>query len=172
MKVDLVRAHDDDRGFIQDLGRLYVYEIARTFGPDPEWAIDRDWLYDADDFGNYWLDGSHAFLIHADSAIAGFCLIDHYSIVPDIDWNMGEFFVLGPYARRGVGRKAAVSAFARFPGFWQVTQAPWNKPAVAFWRRVIGDFTGGRFDERAMTETRRNDEPRNVMTFQSSPPQT
>lgn len=172
MNVELVRAGDDERGFIQDLGRLYVYEVARAFGPDPEWAIDRDWLYDADDFGSYWEDGNHPFLIRADEQIAGFCLIDRYEIVPGIDWNMGQFFVLGPHAGRGVGRRAAVDAFNRFPGRWQVTQVPGNDPAIAFWRRVIGDYTGGAYREQSLPDPRRDNEPRNVMTFVSPPSQT
>ncbi len=171
MNVELVSAGDDDRAFVQDLGRLYVYEIARAFGPDPEWAVDKDWLYDADDLGVYWRDGNHPFLIHADGRIAGFCLIDRYAIAPDITWNMGQFFVLGPYAGRGVGRRAAVLAFDRCPGRWQVTQVPGNDPAIAFWRRVIGDYSGGDFVEQAMPDPRRDDEPRNVMTFESPPRQ-
>ena len=157
--------------FIQDLGRLYVYEVARVFGPDPEWAVGRDWLYDADNFGDYWQDGNHAFLIHADSAVAGFCLIDHYRIAPDIDWNMGQVFVLGPYARHGIGRQAACLAFDRFPGLWQVTQVPGNDPAIAFWRRVIGDYAGGLYVEQTLPDSRRDNEPRNVMTFDSPPAQ-
>ncbi len=172
MKVELIVAGDDDRAFVQELGRLYVYEIARVFGPDPEWAIGKDWLYDADDFGTYWQDGNHAFLITADDQIAGFCLIDHYEIAPGIDWNMGQFFVLGPHTGRGVGRQAATAAFARFPGRWQVTQVPGNDPAIAFWRRVIDDYTGGGFLEQSLPDTRRDDEPRNVMTFESPASQT
>jgi predicted acetyltransferase len=169
VNVELIAAGPGDRAFIQDMGRLYVYEIARAFGPDPEWAISADWLYDAEDLGDYWQDGNHAFLIHADGRVAGFCLIDRHEIAPGIDWNMGQFFVLGPYAGHGVGRQAATQAFDRFPGLWQVTQIFGNDPAIAFWRRVIGDYTGGRFDERTLPDLRRGDEARNVMTFQSPP---
>jgi predicted acetyltransferase len=169
MNVELVAAGAGDRAFIQGLGRLYVYEIARAFGPDPEWAISPDWLYDAEDFGDYWQDGNHAFLIHADSRVAGFCLIDRHEIAPGIDWNMGQFFVLGPYAGHGIGRRAAFQAFDRFLGLWQVTQIPGNDPAIAFWRRIIGDYTGGRFEERSLPDLRRGDEARNVMTFKSPP---
>jgi predicted acetyltransferase len=169
MNVELVAAGLDDRAFVQDMGRLYVYEIARAFGPDPQWAISPDWLYDAEDLSDYWNDGNHAFLIHADGDVAGFCLIDRHEIAPDIDWNMGQFFVLGPYARHGIGRRAAIQAFDRFPGLWQVTQVFGNDPAIAFWQRVIGDYARGRFEERSLPDLRRGSEPRNVITFKSSP---
>ena len=170
MNVELVAARDGDRAFVQDLGRLYVYEIARVFGPDPEWAIGPDWLYDAEDFSEYWQDGNHAFLIHADGSVAGFCLIDRHRIAPAIDWNMGQFFVLGPYARHGIGRRAAGLVFDRFPGLWQVTQVPGNDPAIAFWRRVIGDYARGRFEEHILPDQRRGHEPRNVITFRAGRP--
>ncbi len=169
MNVELATATDDDRAFIQDLGRFYVYEIARVYGQDPNWKIGRNWLYDADDFSGYWQEGNHPYLIHVNGEIAGFCLIDRHRIAPDIDWNMGQFFVLGPYARRGIGRTAALLAFNRYPGLWQVTQVPGNDPAIAFWRRIIGDHTQGRYDESTLPDTRRNDEPRNFITFRSPP---
>lgn len=171
MNVELVRACENDRAFVQDIARFYVYETARVVGPDPEWAVDRDWLYDARDYGYFWDDGNHPFLIHADGDVAGFCLIDRFAIVPGIDWNMGEFFVLGPYGRRGIGRQAATQAFRRFPGQWQVSQVPWNTPAIAFWRRVIGDYTGGDVVEQSLPDPRGDYPSRNVMTFESPPHQ-
>ena len=45
----LVEATRDDIGLVQDMARFYVYDIARQIGPDPEWAVGREWLYQADD---------------------------------------------------------------------------------------------------------------------------
>ena len=61
---------------------------------------------------------------------------------------MAQFFVLRKYRRRGVGRAAACELFSALPGRWQVGQMPLNLPAQAFWRRVIGACTGGRFVEQ------------------------
>ena len=38
------------------------------------------------------------------------------------------------------------------PGRWEVGQMPRNTPAQAFWRRVIGEYTGGRFVEHTLDE--------------------
>ena len=35
----------------------------------------------------------------------------------------------------------------RFPGRWQVREIAANTPAHAFWREIIGRYTGGRFEE-------------------------
>jgi predicted acetyltransferase len=51
------------------------------------------------------------------------------------------------YQRRGIGRRFAVTLFDRFPGRWLVGQLPKNERAIAFWRKVIGDYTGGNFEE-------------------------
>jgi predicted acetyltransferase len=42
-----------------------------------------------------------------------------------------------------------VLAFDAFPGRWRVEQLRRNAAATAFWRQVIGTYTGGRFEEAA-----------------------
>ena len=62
---------------------------------------------------------------------------------------MAEFFVLRGERRRGIGRAAALALFERFGGRWEVAQLRDNGPARAFWRTVITEYTGGRYEERA-----------------------
>jgi predicted acetyltransferase len=52
-----------------------------------------------------------------------------------------------PYRRSGAGKQAATAVFRTFSGKWIVHQVPGNVPAQAFWRRVIGQFTGGQFED-------------------------
>lgn len=165
--VTLVPALRKDMPLIAVLSRFYTYDIARAVIPALDWPLTRDWLYDPGDWSFYWDEGNHPFLIEADGEIAGFCMIDHRAIAPTFDWNMGQFFVLGTMARRGIGRRAACLAFERFPGIWQVTQIPENQPAVAFWRSTIDGYTGGRFEEQVLPDPQEDGEPRNVMTFTS-----
>jgi len=60
---------------------------------------------------------------------------------------MSEFFVLRQYQRQAVGQAAACEAFDQFRGLWEVRQLLQNTSAVAFWRKVIGAYTRGRFSE-------------------------
>jgi predicted acetyltransferase len=53
-----------------------------------------------------------------------------------------------PMRRLGVGREAARLLFNRFQGQWLVPQSTRDRQAVEFWRRVIRDYTRGRFRER------------------------
>ena len=169
-EVVLVEATTDDIALVNELARLYLYDIARQIGPRDPWVAGHGWRTEQKDFSDAWSEGNHPFLIEAGGSLAGFCLVDRYALVPNVDWNMSQFFVLGPWARGGVGGRAAAAAFDRLRGHWQVMQIPENEAAVFFWRRVIDSFTGGAFEERLVPEPERDNALRNVMTFTSAPP--
>lgn len=59
----------------------------------------------------------------------------------------GEFFVLRKFRGAGVGERIARQLFDRFRGRWEVQRLARNTPALAFWRKVIGRYTDGRFQE-------------------------
>lgn len=65
-----------------------------------------------------------------------------------VDYRMAEFFVARTYRRRGVGRLAVELILNRFAGKWEITEYLRNPVAVAFWRRVVANYTHGRFQER------------------------
>ena len=52
------------------------------------------------------------------------------------------------YRRLGAGKEAATRLFDLFPGRWEVAVVAPNTGALAFWRQVIGEYTGGRYEER------------------------
>lgn len=57
-----------------------------------------------------------------------------------IDQALAEFFILRKYRRNGVGRRAANELLVRLPGTWELAVTDYNKPALGFWRRVVGDL--------------------------------
>ena len=166
-EIVLVKATRDHIALVNDLARFYLYDIARQIGPGEEWVASGAWMRERKDFSGSWEEGNHPFLIEVGGALAGFCLIDRYALVPDIDWNMSQFYVIGPWSGRGVGRRAAVAAFDRFEGRWQVMQVPENTAAIRFWRRIVGAYSKGDFEERVLPEPERGNALRNVMTFTS-----
>lgn len=49
--------------------------------------------------------------------------------------------------RRGFGKRFAWQVFDRFAGHWVVEEMRENLPAQRFWRKIIGEYTGGKFQE-------------------------
>jgi predicted acetyltransferase len=81
----------------------------------------------------------------------GFAMVARGGNSPDrspVDFRMAEFFVARTYRRRGIGRHAVDLILNRFAGRWEITEYLRNPVAVAFWRRVVANYTQGRFQER------------------------
>ena len=97
-------------------------------------------------------DSSHPLVILKDDRPVGFALVSRppRNQREQIDFCMAEFFVAASARRLGVGRDAARLIFNRFSGTWQVTEFLYNKPAVAFWRATVADYTSNQFNETRM----------------------
>ncbi len=81
----------------------------------------------------------------------GFAMVAHGSAGAGravVDYRMAEFFVMRAARRRGVGRSAVELILNRFAGRWEITEYLRNPVAVSFWRRVVANYTQGRYQER------------------------
>jgi predicted acetyltransferase len=67
---------------------------------------------------------------------------------PKRHYRLSEFFIRKPFRSRGVGRGAAMLIFARYAGEWTVPEQSRNPGAIRFWRRVVSEFTNGKFREK------------------------
>jgi len=167
MNVEVVEAAEEDRGLVENLAQLYAYDFSEIldFDVEPsgrfEGAALREWP----------TEQRRCYLIRADGRTAGFALVGMYSVVSDSTdvTDMNEFFVLRKYRRHGVGRTAAHKLFDLFPGRWEVREVGPNVAAQAFWREIIGDYTGGNYEEQ--TVEGRNG-PRPMQSFVSGGPRT
>lgn len=61
--------------------------------------------------------------------------------------DLCEFYVVPARRRQSWGRVFARQVFFLFPGSWEVKQITGAEHATAFWRKVIGEVTGGCFAE-------------------------
>lgn len=143
------------RPVLQNLFELYEHDFSEMTGDDvgPDGRFARADFWD----GVWQRPGAHHFLLKVDGRWAGFAwLVTGLSYVtPDADcvW-MDEFFILRKFRRRGWGERLATRLFDRFPGVWEVGEIPANTPAQAFWRRIIGRYTGGDFREVVLDDER------------------
>jgi predicted acetyltransferase len=93
---------------------------------------------------------SHPLIILKNDKPAGFALVSrpprHQR--QEVDFRMADFFITPRSRRLGIGRDAAALIFNRFAGTWEIVEFVYNKPAVQFWRAIVGAYTGGKFKER------------------------
>ncbi len=152
LKITLLPAPVEYKPVIENLARFYVYDLSRYSDNEPDWEFPEDGLYAADDvyfnFASFWCEpGSYPFIIRVQDELTGFVLVNKKGSMPDVDWYMSQFYVVARFQGKGVGREIARRIFDQFPGVWEVSQLPNNKPSIAFWRAVINEYTQGTYTE-------------------------
>ena len=148
MNVQVTAAGADDGACLAALLQLYAYDLSAILALD----VGADGR-----FGVPPLDGRGApFFVRVDGALAGFALVAERSRLSGdaAVRDMAEFVVLRRFRGRGVGEAAATALFDRFGGTWEVRQKRQNEPATAFWRRIIGRYTGDRFEDFLVDDER------------------
>ena len=137
-----------DRAWIEAAYHDYIHDLsAGATGVFPALDVtgqtERDLL-------SHWFRGDHAtpLVILREGSPVGFALVERVLAAGAPRWRMTEFFIRREERRRGLGREAAALIFTRFEGDWLVSESARNRAAVAFWRKVIGAWTRGRYRER------------------------
>lgn len=128
----IVPAGAAERPVIANLLQLYLYDMAEWFGTLPE-ASGR---YAHEILEEAW---ERPFLLAVAGRPAGFALLTRSCTIRPRSpcWYLAEFCVLRPWQRQGYGRQAMAQLFAAHPGAWEITWFDGNRPAAAFWPRVI-----------------------------------
>jgi [ribosomal protein S5]-alanine N-acetyltransferase len=162
MDVTLHKATRADLPVVKNLEAYYLHDMSEHLG----WACASDGRFEGcADLDSYWsAPGKHAFVLRAGDEPAGFVLILADGSDPASDFSVTDFFVLRKFRGRGVGERIARQLFDRFPGRWKVEQFAAHKPAVAFWRAVVGRYCRGRFEQKNMDS---QSGPLNVLLFRS-----
>lgn len=151
-EAQLIPATIADYATVQNMARFYVYDMSRECGPHyTGWECPADGLFECDDLKSYFIDPTRkAYLVKIADELAGFVLINKLDFLP-ASFNMGEFFILAKFQRKGIAEVVARQVFDLHKGTWSVGAIPMNKRALHFWRRVIGAYTGGDYMERLYT---------------------
>lgn len=162
MDVTLCKAIAGDLIVARNLSSYYIYDMSEHMG----WPCTTDGRFGGcDDLTSYWSDPKkHAFMFRAGEEPAGFALILADNAEPEIDFSVTDFFVLRKFRGKGAGQEMAHQLFKRFRGRWKIEQFAQNKPAVAFWTKVVNRYTRGRFEQQAGNSQWG---PMNVLLFSS-----
>jgi predicted acetyltransferase len=145
--TELTRIHAADQAeqvVLGNLLELYIHDMSESF---PFVQLGADGRFGYPDLAGYWTQPAQrfAFLIKEDGKVAGFALVTVGSPAakePDV-YDIAELFVLRGYRRSGVGRRAALRLWQQLPGEWTVRSSESNPGALAFWRDVVAELTGG-----------------------------
>ena len=154
MQIELIEIGSGQRPVLERLAQLYMYDFSEHAHGDVT-DEGRFPYMNLDEF--FRRDVHHEFFIRADGQLAGFALVYEGDAFRDPDervWWMEEFFVMRKYRKLGVGERVATQLFEKFGGTWEVGQVPTNTGAQAFWRKVIGRYTGGDYEEFVLDDER------------------
>ena len=137
------QARADEQHVVANLMELYLHDLSEFWDHDVDAQGRFGYALDG-----YWRLPTHAaFVFRVNGQYAGFALVNDDVCRAGNERWMAQFFVLRKYRRRGVASVAARAIFDALPGKWEVGQVPANLPAQAFWRKLIGAYTQGRFTE-------------------------
>lgn len=137
---------ESERELFRGIVQFYLYDFSEFDHED----VQDDGRFHWDEVERYGRDeGYDAWLLRVSANPAGFALIDQRPPLEDgtPSHAIAEFFILRAYRRSGHGEKMARAIFDHYPGHWRVAQIAPNLPAIAFWRRIIGAYTGDDFRE-------------------------
>lgn len=143
------RRSAEDREWLANVYPFYLHDLSEF--DDRYYRLSDRGLWEPDHLPS-WLqdDEDHPLVIVGSDCRMGFALVNQAPsphVLPGVAFRMSEFFVLKKHRRTGVGRRAAFALFDRFRGRWQISELPRNTLAIRFWRRVIGEYSGDRFEE-------------------------
>jgi predicted acetyltransferase len=149
--IQIIPAEEKHRELMYGLMNLYLYDFSEYTGED---CSEKGTFTDGNLF-RYWIEPNRfPFLIVVNGKYAGFILVrdQHKSGEDQVTHHVAEFFIMRKFRRMKIGQHAAWSIFDRFPGRWFVSEVEENLPAQAFWRRIIGEYTGGNFQDVRVEE--------------------
>jgi len=151
--VSLVPVNEARQAALANLMQLYVHDWSELLPLE----LDATGRFAAPPLDAYLHEPDHhALFIERAGKLAGFTLVvgrSRLTGAPGVH-DMAEFFITRGHRRRGVGLAAAAAVFERFAGPWEVRQRDQNPAAIAFWRRAIGRFTRGRYEEARWADER------------------
>ena len=167
--IQLIPAQPKDLFVVKNMMQFYIYDMSTYLGRIKGWEMNENGQYDGiETLPLYWQEKDrYPFIVRVDNELAGFALINKIGSSPDIDWNMGEFFITHRFQKQGIGRNIAFQCFDQFQGSWEVMVIPGNDGAYPFWKIIIDQYTHGNFQETMQRLIMKKNEMRHIFKFES-----
>lgn len=151
MNVNIEPILIEQKSVFVQMMELYNYDFSEFSDDD----INEYGYFGYPRIDDYWNEeGRYPFFIRVEGKLAGLVLVRsccEYTSLTN-PHNIAEFFVMKKYRRRGVGRVVAKKIFDMFSGGWEISQWTNNVPAQEFWKKIISEYTDGRYGTFAVPE--------------------
>jgi predicted acetyltransferase len=145
------RASAEDRRWLEGVYRDYLDDLSPlNTGIFP--ALGEVGHSGPDQLTRWFADSSAVPLVIVQAATpVGFAMVARAGTPAQprsLRFRMAEFFITRPHRRLGIGERAVQLILDRFAGSWEIVEYLRNPGAVSFWRRVVGRYTRGQYQER------------------------
>lgn len=152
MEITLIPVTIENKEVLTNLYQFYNYDFSLFTDQD----LNRHGEFEVNI--NYFWEGGHRwnpYLIVVSGNIAGFVVVlfENLDTDPDPTHVIYDFMILQKYRRNGIGATAATKTFDLFKDAkWKLAQMENNKPAIAFWRKVLKEYTKDNYTERYVSD--------------------
>lgn len=144
--IELHLAQPSDYPSIENMMQFYSYDFSEWLPLSPALSLGQNGLSTIRPKATYWArPTTQGFIIKVDGEVAGFVTVDDEVNYPELDHNMGYFFVARRFRGKGVAKQALGLLLPRFVGRWQIFHIDDNRPAALFWKKFIADYTQDAF---------------------------
>lgn len=153
MRVELRDARRSalDGEWLTNVYPFYLHDLSEF--DDGYYRLDDRGRWEPDHLPSWLEEDTDQPLIILESGLRVGCALVNQAPSPHVaagmDFRLAEFFVLRKHRRRGIGRSAVLELLDHFGGKWEISELVRNTPAITFWRRVIAEYSDGRYDEVA-----------------------
>ena len=128
---------------VRSLFERYMWHMKQYFEIEDVEA----WLVRAKSYFNlYQVEPERkVYIFTSKNEISGFALVNRAYRFNSTGSVIAEFYIAPEEQNKGHGQELARFAFAQQPGMWEVCVASSNLSAYEFWRKVISEFTNGKY---------------------------
>lgn len=147
--IEIKVAEAPDRAVLFKLLELYQHDLSDIWDQDVDASGDYGYPLDA-----FFTEQTHrAYLFTVNTNYAGCALVNGSTRFQHNEHWMAQFFVMKKYRGMGVGQTAARHIFDCIRGRWEVGQVTGNTGALAFWTKIISEYTANQFISEALNNT-------------------
>lgn len=144
-EIELVLVRDQHYEVMQNLSRLYTYDLSDIAVRLNGYQCDEKGQY-SESVREYFEDPNFdCYLLKVKEEWAGFAVVKKKIQIESLDHEsqmsqMAEFFIVRKFRRKGVATVAVFRIFDTYPGKWVVDVWPENRAACSFWSSAISKY--------------------------------